>query len=362
MADTLIAMSGGVDSSVAALLCVRQGLDCAGVTLRLFSNGDVCRASDKTCCSLEDAEDARSVARRLGMPHYVFNFTDAFGTEVIDRFVCAYGAGRTPNPCIDCNRYMKFGLLFRRMQALGADRIVTGHYARVERSGDRWLLKKAADETKDQSYVLYALTQEQLAHTLLPLGALHKSETRRLAEENGFLNAHKRESQDICFVPDGDYAAFIERRQGEACPPGNFVDREGRVLGGHRGLIRYTVGQHRHLGLGGPEIRYVLEKRPETNEVVLGPERALYVGALEAEDFNWIAQAGPPETPLRVTARTRYHQREAAATVRQGENGRVRVDFDVPQRAVAPGQAVVLYDGDTVVGGGTIVRGLNGAV
>ena len=242
-------MSGGVDSSVAAYLMKQRGFDCIGVTMKLFSNEEIGCSRAKTCCSLEDVEDARSVAYRLGIPYYVFNFTEDFGRQVIDRFVAAYENGATPNPCIDCNRYLKFERLYRRASELGCDRVATGHYARIEKQGDRYLLKKASDESKDQSYVLYAMTQEQLAHTAFPCGALNKTQTRQIAEEQGFLNAEKPDSQDICFVPDGDYAAFIRRYTGKSYPDGPFVTTRGEIIGRHRGIIHYTVGQRKGLGV-----------------------------------------------------------------------------------------------------------------
>ena len=241
----LIAMSGGVDSSVAAKLLADAGNDCVGCTMKLYTNEDAGISRSRTCCSLDDVEDARSVAARLKMPYYVFNFSEDFREKVIEKFVRSYEAGLTPNPCIDCNRYMKFAKLFDRAKVLGCDHIATGHYARIERAGESYVLKKALDASKDQSYVLYDMTQEQLAHTLFPLGSLHKHETRALAEAAGFLNAEKPDSQDICFVPDGDYARVIELHTGKKAAPGDFVDPSGRVLGQHGGLIRYTIGQHR---------------------------------------------------------------------------------------------------------------------
>ena len=354
MDKVLIAMSGGVDSSVAAFLMKEAGCQCIGATMKLFHNEDIGVKRTKTCCSLEDVEDARSVAFRLGIPYYVFNFSDDFKGQVIDRFISSYEHGATPNPCIDCNRYLKFERLYERALVLGCDAIVTGHYARIERENGRWLLKKALDESKDQSYVLYSLTQEQLAHTRFPLGALHKSETRRIAEEQGFYNAGKPDSQDICFVPDGDYAAFIARYTGHSCPAGDFVDESGHVLGRHKGIVHYTVGQRKGLGIAADAPLYVKRIDAQENRVVLGGNESLFSRELTARDFNWIAYDTPPRE-LRVTARVRYHQREQAVSVTVLEDGRVQLLFDEPQRAITPGQAVVLYDGDTVLGGGTIV-------
>lgn len=353
MEKTLIAMSGGVDSSVAALLIKREYGECAGVTLRLYDGEEL--PAERGCCSLNDAEDAKSVAYNLGIPHYVFNFTECFSEKVIGRFVEEYRRGRTPNPCIDCNRYIKFEELLRRAETLGYSRVATGHYARIEFDGHsgRYLLKKAADSSKDQSYVLYSLTQYQLEHTLFPLGGMTKSEVRGLAEQNGFVTAKKQDSQDICFVPDGKYADFIERRTGERFPCGSFIDSEGNVLGTHRGIIRYTPGQRKGLGLSMGEPVYVLSVSPEDNTVTVGRESRLYTKTLTAKDLNLISV---PEisSPMRVKAKVRYRQAEQWATAVQTDSGTLKLEFDEPQRAVTPGQAVVLYDGDTVVGGGTI--------
>ena len=354
MDKVLIAMSGGVDSSVAAFLMKEQGCQCIGATMKLFHNEDIGVKRTKTCCSLEDVEDARSVAFRLGIPYYVFNFSDDFKGQVIDRFIAAYERGATPNPCIDCNRYLKFERLYERARILGCDVIVTGHYARIEQENGRWLLKKSLDESKDQSYVLYSLTQEQLAHTRLPLGAMHKSETRRIAEEQSFYNADKPDSQDICFVPNGDYAGFISRFTGHDCPAGDFVDEEGHVLGRHKGIMHYTVGQRKGLGIAADAPLYVKQIDAASNRVVLSGNESLFSRELTANDFNWIAYDVPPRE-LRASARVRYHQREQAATVTVLGDGRVHLVFDEPQRAITPGQAVVLYDGDTVLGGGTIL-------
>ena len=356
MAKALIAMSGGVDSSVAAYLMQQRGFDCTGITLKLFDSDTGLEAGEKTCCSLDDIEDARSVCRRLEIPHFVYNFKDSFSENVIARFIRAYETGCTPNPCIDCNRYIKFDKLIRRAEELGFDCVVTGHYARVlydEKAG-RWLLKKALDLSKDQSYVLYSLTQRQLSKTVFPLGEMTKDETRTLAEQTGFVNARKHDSQDICFVPDGDYARFIEEYTGKTYPCGDFVDENGNVLGEHKGIIRYTVGQRKGLGLALPHPMYVKEKNLAENKVVLCDNDALFSTELFAEDLNLIS-VEKLTGPLRVNARVRYNQKEQPATVYAAGDNAIRVVFDEPQRAVAKGQAVVLYQGDSVLGGATII-------
>ncbi len=346
-------MSGGVDSSVAALLCKEKGYDCIGATMKLFDNDTADIEKDKPCCSADDVEDARSVCAALGIPYYVFNFKGDFKRNVIDRFVGCYECGGTPNPCIDCNRYLKFDSLLRRSREAECDSIVTGHYARIEEKDGRFLLKKAVDITKDQSYVLWSLTQEQLSHIMFPLGSMTKDEVRKLAEKNGFVNSAKKDSQDICFVPNGDYASVIEHYTGKTYPCGDFVLKDGTVIGEHRGIIRYTIGQRRGLGLSLPEPLYVCEKRIDTNEVVLCRDEELFSDTLEAYDFNWIA-FDPPSEPVRCFAKIRYNQREQSATVTVTGEGRVRVVFDEPQRAIAKGQSLVLYNGDTVLGGGII--------
>ena len=352
----LIAMSGGVDSSVSAALMVRAGYECVGVNMKLHAGSTEDDVGGKTCCSLTDAEDARSVCRKLGMPFYVFNFTEDFAREVIDRFVCAYECGATPNPCIDCNKYMKFSKLYDRAQILGCDLIVTGHYARVEYDGERgrWLLKKAKNVPKDQSYVLYFLTQEQLSHTRFPLGEFEsKEQIRALAEELDFITARKHDSQDICFVPDGKYADFLAEYTGRTYEPGDFVDTQGKVLGQHKGIVRYTIGQRKGLGLAMNQPVYVKYKDMEKNQVVIATNEELFSDHLIADTFNWSAIDAPAE-PIRCKAKTRYQAKEADCTVTVLPDGRVDVRFDAPQRALTVGQAVVLYDGDTVLGGGVI--------
>lgn len=348
----LIAMSGGVDSSVAALLTKQKGIECIGCTMKLFEGEEP--VGERTCCSLNDVEDARSVAMRIGMPYYVFNFKDEFGEKVMRKFACSYLEGRTPNPCIDCNRYLKFGKLHDRAKELGCDYVVTGHYARIEKSEDGiYHLKKALNPEKDQSYVLYTMTQDELKATLFPLGKMSKAEVRKFAEENGFVNADKAESQDICFAPDGDYAGAVERITGTTSQPGDFVDVSGNVLGRHKGIIHYTIGQRKGLGISSTEPYYVCRICPENNTVVLGRGEDLMSREAGIRDVNWIS-GNAPEESVRCKVKIRYRHKEQAATVEPEGKGRAKVIFDEPQRAVTPGQAAVFYDGDEVLGGGVI--------
>jgi len=349
----LIAMSGGVDSSVAAYLTQQQGYECIGCTMKLHDDPAVARENSHTCCTLDDVEDARAVAYKLGMPYYVFNFKDGFRDRVIDKFIYAYEHGLTPNPCIDCNRYMKFDKLFERAQVLGCDKIVTGHYARIEQRDGRYALLKAPDANKDQSYVLYSLTQEMLAHVLLPIGDLTKSQTRQIAEQNGFVNSNKPDSQDICFVPQGKYTDVIKELTGKDYPQGDFVYTDGRVLGKHEGIIRYTRGQRKGLGIAFEEPLYVLRADPVSNTVYLGTEKDLYSSRLIASDFIWTC-GFIPEAGFKCKAKIRYRQKEQPCVCNALPDGRVEVLFDEPLRAITPGQACVLYDGDEVLGGGTI--------
>lgn len=349
----LIAMSGGVDSSVAAYLMMNQGYECMGATMKLVTNPEEEEAKERSCCSLEDVEDARSVAARLGIPYYVFNFTEDFKKMVMEPFVAAYEKGETPNPCIACNRYLKFERFYKRAMELGCDYVVTGHYVRICEEKRRFLLKKAVDKSKDQSYVLYSMTQEQLAHTLFPLGEMEKTKTRQLAEEKGFINSEKPDSQDICFVPDGDYAGFIRRTTGKEYPAGSFVDKDGNVLGSHKGIIHYTKGQRKGLGVSAATPLYVCEICPGENRIVLGKNEELFTREFEAADMNWIYWDVPPKT-FRAKAKVRYRHEEQRAAVQVLADGRIHVEFDEPQRAITRGQSVVLYDGEYVLGGGII--------
>ena len=354
----MIGMSGGVDSSVAAFLMLQSGFDCIGATMRLYDN-DLLPGESGTCCSLDDVEDARSVAYRLGISHYVFNFKEAFEQQVIQKFVRSYESGLTPNPCIDCNRHLKFRALLDRARILGCDYVVSGHYARIRQDEEtgRYLLCKAKDAAKDQTYFLACLDQDQMAHIQFPLGDLTKEEVRQIAQEQGFVNARKHDSQDICFVPDGDYAAFLSRYTGKTYPAGEYLDVNGKVVGTHRGAVCYTLGQRKGLGIALGEPVYVCKKDMERNTVTVGPNEALFSSALLAGDWNWFPFPALTE-PMAVTAKIRHSQYEQSATVYPEADGMAKVVFDAPQRAITPGQAVVLYQGEMVIGGGTIAQAL----
>lgn len=352
-----VAMSGGVDSSVAAALLLEQGYEVIGVTMQLWPRAEEYERPGDTagCCSLAAVEDARRVAARLGIPHYLLNFRDIFAAEVIDNFCCEYARGRTPNPCIRCNQKVKFEALLRRAEEIGADYLATGHYARLEfdRARARYVIRRGLDERKDQSYFLYAMTQAQLARTLMPLGGLTKERTRELAAYYSLPVASKAESQEICFVPDNDYAAFVAQRNPAAVVPGDIVDVTGRVLGRHRGIIHYTVGQRRGLGIASDRPLYVVDIDAEGNRVVVGYEEELFRHHLTVSEINWVALPGLEDSHAAEVA-LRYRMQAATAVIEPAEDGRVLVTFDQPQRAVTPGQSAVFYHGDTVLGGGII--------
>lgn len=353
----VVGMSGGVDSSMAAALLQEEGYDVIGITLQVWeATGPEVEGG---CCSNSAIDDARRVAFILGIPHYVMNFRSYFEETVVDYFAQSYLAGETPNPCLACNKYVKFGEMLRKARGLGAEYIATGHYAQVSRdtASERFLLSNSVDTRKDQTYALYMLTQDQLAHTLFPLANYPKDQIRQMANERGLGVGNKPDSQEICFVPDDDYASFVRKRPGVLIKPGNFVDLHGNYLGRHQGIIHYTVGQRKGLGITFGKPMFVVGLNSDSNEVVLGENSDVFTDTLWAIDLNWVSIPSLNE-PLRVEAKIRYNSAGVAATIYPGEKGaehEVMVRFDEPQRAVTPGQAVVFYQGNTVVGGGTII-------
>ena len=352
----VVGMSGGVDSSVAAYLLKKQGYQVIGVTMQIWQEEDACTVEKEGgCCGLTAVEDARRVAGQLDIPYYVMNFRKEFQENVIDYFVKEYREGRTPNPCIACNRYVKWESLLQKSLAIGADYIATGHYAKIKQlANGRYTLLRSDAKGKDQTYALYNLTQEQLKHTMFPLGDYDKTRIRDLAEEAGLQVAHKPDSQEICFVPDNDYAGFIEQESGETEKPGNFVNTAGELLGRHKGIGHYTIGQRKGLGIAFGEPMFVVEIRPQTNEVVLGRGEEVYTDHLVAHQVNYMA-VEHLEIGQEVTAKIRYNDRGARAVVTDVGNDLFQLHFPKPVRAVTPGQAVVLYDKEYVLGGGTIM-------
>ena len=352
----VVGMSGGVDSSVAAWLLKKQGYDVIGVTMQIWQDEEnIVQEENGGCCGLSAVDDARRVAAAIGIPYYVMNFKDEFQKSVIEYFTKEYLAGRTPNPCIACNRYVKWEALLQRSLSIGADYIATGHYARIEHlPNGRYAIRRSATMEKDQTYALYNLTQEQLARTLMPVGEYSKDRIREMADEIGLLVAHKPDSQDICFVPDGDYASFIENTTDQVLQTGDFVTPEGKILGKHKGIIHYTVGQRKGLGLALGYPAFVLEIRPETNEVVIGTYEESLTYTVRANELNFMSVEQITE-PVRVFAKIRYNHKGALCTVERTGEDEIVCTFDEPIRAATPGQAVVLYDGEYVLGGGTIL-------
>ena len=353
----VVGMSGGVDSSVAACLLKEQGYDVIGVTMQIWQEEDPEAVEENGgCCGLSAVDDARRVAWSLGIPYYVMNFRKEFKESVMDYFVDEYLHGHTPNPCIACNRYVKWEALLERSKEIGADYIATGHYARVmQLPNGRYTIQNSVTAAKDQTYALYNLTQEQLSRTLMPVGAYTKDEIRQIAEDHGLEVASKKDSMEICFIPDNDYAGFIERSVDEVPGPGNFVDKDGNVLGRHKGITHYTVGQRKGLNLAMGRPVFVTEIRPETGEVVIGDNEDVFSDRLVCGNVNWMAVDGLHGEEKTVMAKIRYSHKGAPCVIRELPDGRVECRFETPQRAITPGQAVVFYENDYVFGGGTIL-------
>ena len=352
----VVGMSGGVDSSVAAYLLKKEGYDVIGVTMQIWQDEDeFTQESNGGCCGLSAVDDARRVAERLEIPYYVMNFKKEFKENVMDYFMAEYLKGRTPNPCIACNRYVKWEALLQRSLAIGADYIATGHYARIAKlENGRYAIKNSVTAAKDQTYALYNLTQEQLSHTLMPVGAYTKDQIRAIAEDIGLMVAHKKDSQEICFIPDDDYAGFIDREcKGKVPPPGNFVTVDGEILGKHKGITHYTIGQRKGLGLALGHPVFVVDIRPETNEVVIGENEDVFTTELYADHINFMA-IPDIETEVRLKAKIRYSHTGTMCKVIRVAEDKVKCEFEEPVRAVTPGQAVVFYQGDYVAGGGII--------